>query len=345
MKQLVRPSRLQPGDTVATVSLSAGLAGTPQLRWRYEQGKRRLQEVFGLRVVEMPHTLAPQDHVAAHPEARAADLMQAFADPQIKAVFSCIGGSDSIRLMPYIDYDVIAANPKIFCGYSDTTVNHLMCYKAGLASFYGPAVLTDFAENVAMSRYTVRAVRQSLFETAPVGNVPVAGAVIAPRSNWDEANKKLQRCYEPNAPYLLLQGRGTVRGRLIGGCFEVLSNLRGTELFPPAEDFDGAILFLETSEVHAPVWMIEDGLRALGAMGILQRLSGILWGRPQGGVLFEEYAAAIPAVLAEFGCTELPVLYNASFGHNEPKMILPYGALAEIDSEKCRFALLESGVV
>lgn len=62
-------------------------------------------------------------------------------------------------------------------------------------------------------------------------------------------------------------------------------------------------------------------------------------------MLFEEYAAAIPAVLAEFGCTELPVLYNASFGHNEPKMILPYGALAEIDSEKCRFAILESGVV
>lgn len=59
-----------------------------------------------------------------------------------------------IRLLPYIDFAVIRRHPKIFMGYSDTTVNHLMCWKAGLSSFYGPAVLSDFAENLRLPAYT-----------------------------------------------------------------------------------------------------------------------------------------------------------------------------------------------
>lgn len=80
--------------------------------------------------------------------------MAAFKDPSIKAIICCIGGNDSIRMLPYVDFDVIKANPKIFTGYSDNTVGHLMCLKAGLSSFYGVSVLNDFAENIAMSGYT-----------------------------------------------------------------------------------------------------------------------------------------------------------------------------------------------
>ena len=109
---LKKPNVLKKGDTVCTVSSSWGGAGDESLRFRYEIGKSRLEEM-GLNVVEMPHTLAGSQFVYENPQARAADLNAAFADPNIKAIFSCIGGSDSVRMLPYLDWDVIKANPKI----------------------------------------------------------------------------------------------------------------------------------------------------------------------------------------------------------------------------------------
>ncbi len=58
MLSLKKPQRLRAGDRVATVSLSWGGAGDAEILWRYREGKERLEEVFGLEVVEMPHTLA-----------------------------------------------------------------------------------------------------------------------------------------------------------------------------------------------------------------------------------------------------------------------------------------------
>ncbi len=144
---LTKPKMLQPGDKVATVSLSWGGAGEPSIRWRYDLGVKRLKEVFGLEVVAMPNSLKGSDFAYENPQARAEDLMAAFRDPSIKGIISNIGGSESIRLLPYIDFNVIRENPKIFMGYSDATISHLFCLKAGLSTFYGPAILTEFAEN------------------------------------------------------------------------------------------------------------------------------------------------------------------------------------------------------
>ena len=139
MLDLIKPRRLNAGDKVATVSPSWGGAGDKDLIWRYEQGKKRLEDVFGLQVVEMENTLKGTDYLYNHPEKRAEDLMEAFSDKSIKGIFACIGGSESIRLLPYIDFDLIKNNPKIFMGYSDSTIIHYMCLKAGISSIYGPA--------------------------------------------------------------------------------------------------------------------------------------------------------------------------------------------------------------
>ena len=111
MKKMIKPPVLKPGDKVATVSLSWGGAGDPEILWRYEQGKKQLEETFGFEVVEMANTLKGTEYVYNHPEARAADLMAAFLDPEIKGIFTCIGGIESIRTLPYIDFDVIKNNP------------------------------------------------------------------------------------------------------------------------------------------------------------------------------------------------------------------------------------------
>ena len=111
MLKLVKPQRLSKGDKVATVSLSWGGAGDEDLLWRYNLGKKRLEEQFGLEVVEMPNTLKGSDYLYEHPEKRAEDLLAAFSDSSIKAIFSCIGGDESVRMLPYIDFDIIKNNP------------------------------------------------------------------------------------------------------------------------------------------------------------------------------------------------------------------------------------------
>lgn len=132
-------------------------------------GVQQLQEEFGLQVVEMPNTLKPADWLRRNPKARADDLMQAFADSSIKGIFDTIGGEDSIRLLPHVDLNVIQVNPKVFMGYSDTTISHLMCYQAGLVSFYDPSIITEFAENGGMFPYMVRSLRKTIFSSTVIG--------------------------------------------------------------------------------------------------------------------------------------------------------------------------------
>jgi muramoyltetrapeptide carboxypeptidase LdcA involved in peptidoglycan recycling len=344
MLNLIKPPKLNRGDTIAAVSLSWGGAGDKDIIWRYEQGKQRLQEIFGLEVVEMPNTLKGSEFVYNHPEKRAEDLMNAFSDTSIKAVIACTGGNDSIRMLPYIDFDIIKNNPKIFSGYSDSTITHLMCLKAGLSSFYGPSILNDFAENKEMSKYTIDWINKIWFNNDIIGSIPVSDNWTGQFLEWDICNKDISREFQSNHGYEIIQGEGISYGRLIGGCIEVLEIAKGTLLFPDLVDFNEAILFFETAEVNTPEWLFEDILRNYGAMGIYNRINGIIFGKPCNEVFYEEYKATIKKILAEYGKPNMPVMYNASFGHNEPKFTVPYGAKAEINCTEKTFSILEPAV-
>lgn len=346
---MIKPPKLHPGDKIATITLSWG--GPGQLPHRYEAGKQQLQDEFGVTVVEMPHTLAPADWVQHNPRARADDLLQAFADPSIKGIISTIGGDDSIRILPYLDLGVIRANPKVFMGYSDTTVTHLACFKAGLVSFYGPAILAGFAENGGLFPYMVDSVRRTLFSSAPIGTIePNAAGWTVETLNWAvPENQQRRRALQPNEGWQWLQGQGVRRGPLLGGCLEVLEWLRGTEFWPPPEAWQDAILFLETSEDAPPPSALGYALRSYAAMGILSQLSAILLGRPGGEVPprdFADYDKILHEVVTEEqGLSDLPLVTHMDFGHTDPMFVLPYGMQAEIDCRSQRFAILENAVV
>lgn len=341
---LKKPKMLKAGDKVATISLSWGGAGEPDLRWRYEQGIDRLRNVFGLEVVAMPNSLKGGDYLYENPQARAEDLMNAFKDPTIKGIFSNIGGSESIRLLPYIDFDVIRDNPKVFIGYSDSTVTHLFCHKAGISSFYGPAILMDFAENVEMHEYTVEALKKALFTASAIGEVKPATEWTSERLEWIIENKDKKRKMNTNKGYELLQGSGIAQGRLIGGCIEVLEFAKGTSLWPAKEYWKDSILFFETSEELPTPGNVEYWLRNYGTQGILQQAKGIIFGKPQNEKYYEEYKESIRVIMKELSLENLPVLYNLNFGHTEPKFVLPYGAMAEINCENRTFSILDNGV-
>jgi muramoyltetrapeptide carboxypeptidase LdcA involved in peptidoglycan recycling len=345
---MIKPPRLHSGDKVATVSLSWG--GPGAFPHRYEAGKKQLQDEFGLVVVEMPHTLSQAGWLQRNPQARADDWMAAFSDPTIKGILSTIGGDDSIRLLPYLDLDIIRSNPKVFMGFSDTTISHLACFKAGLVTFYGPSILAGFAENAGMFPYMVESVRKTLFSSEPAG-------VIAPNPNgwtveelkWaDPANQTRRRKLNASTGWHFLQGHAVHQGHLLGGCFEVLDWLRGTDFWPAMEEWQDAILFLDTSEDAPSPDMVKYGLRTYAALGILPRLSGILFGRPGGQVppeKFVEYDQVLLEVVAqEAGLTDLPIISGMDFGHTDPMFVLPYGVQAEIDCDRQRFAIVENAV-
>lgn len=277
---LIKPKKLQPGDKVATVSPSWGGAGDPDICWRYEQGVERLERVFGLQVVPMPNSLKGPDYLYKHPEARAEDLMTAFRSPDIKAIFANIGGEDSIRLLPFIDFDVIRNNPKIFMGYSDTTIPHLFCLKAGISSFYGPSILVDFAENIEMHPYTVDKIKRTLFSNAMIGDIEPAKEWTSDHVLWIEENKYRKRVMRPNSGYEVLQGSGIVQGRLIGGCIEVLEFAKGTDIWPEDQYWNESILFFETSEEKTEPTYIRYWLRNYAAQGILHKVKGMIFGKP-----------------------------------------------------------------
>ncbi|AUD64051.1 LD-carboxypeptidase [Tenericutes bacterium MO-XQ] len=335
MNKLIKPKKLNPGDTVAAVSLSWGGAGDPNITWRYDLAKKRLKELFDINLVEMPHTLKSPEFVYNHPKERAMDLMAAFKDPNVKAIFSTIGGDDSIRMLPYIDFDVIKNNPKIFIGYSDTTVTHFMCLKAGISSFYGPSLLAEFAENVTMHDYTLKHLEKSLFDTSIIGEIKPSSYWIDQHLRWDASNKDIKRHQAPNEGYELLQGKDIVRGRLIGGCIEVLEMIKGTTLWPSLNEWNDTILFLETSEEKPTPDYIEYWLRNYGAIGILDRIKGIVIGKPFEMKYYDEYKQSILKIVRdEYKLKDLPILYNLNFGHTAPMITIPYGAKATIDCEK-----------
>lgn len=331
------------GDKVAVVSLSWGGAGDPVIHERYLLAKKRLEEDFGLEVVAMPHALKGTEFVEAHPELRAKDLMDAFKDTSIKAVISAIGGNDTIRLIPFIDYDVIRENPKFFMGYSDTTVNHFMMLKAGVQSFYGPCILMEFAENVKMHDYTDTYLRKVMFSEEPMGEIMPAKQWTAEYLPWDktENNQTLRTMIEDTKGYEVIQGSGRVEGHLLGGCVEVLDWLRGTELWPDKELFKGAILFLETSEDQPSPDALLFMLRAIRATGVLDEIAGVFVAKPYDECHYEAYKDVFKRVFTtEMDRPDLPVLYNGNFGHTSPMHAMPYMQKARMDLDNRRFHIL-----
>ena len=164
--------------------------GDEKLIHKYYIAKQRLEQDFGLEVIVMPNALKGSQFVYEHPEARAKDLMEAFKDETIKGIFCAIGGDDTIRLLPYIDYEVIKNNPKIFMGYSDTTVN-LMMNKAGLISFYGPSVMCEFGEYVEMFDYTKKAVEDILFNRCDNYEIKSSEVWSSDFVSWKEENMNM----------------------------------------------------------------------------------------------------------------------------------------------------------
>lgn len=357
MKQLIKPKALQKGDTIAVVSLSWGGAG--QFLDYYHCAKKQFETAFDVKLIEMSHTLSDPRVLSEHPEYRLDDLMQAFLDPNVKAILTTIGGDDTIRLLSLMTDDhfqVIQSHPKIFMGMSDTTVNHFMCYKAGISSFYSPSLMFGYAEFGGIPDFIIQNTKKTLFSTQNIGNLPESSQYIIESFDWGMTDfSPRQRMLSPKWKYI--QGTHPVQGRLLGGCMEVLSMMNGSNIWPTGSDWDNAILFLETSEERQPPSQLKYFLRNLGSQGILNRIKGILFARPGGEfsekeVLeqekwlnqYSQFDEVLLQVAKEYNRMDLCIVTHMDFGHTVPQLILPMGMLTKIDPIRQRISFLERAV-
>lgn len=330
--------KLNPGDKIATISPCWGVAGEKNVIWRYEIGKRRLEEMR-LEVVAAPNLMKGEAYLQNNPKARAEDVLWAFENKDIKAIIANIGGNDSERVLPYLKADFIKNNPKIFIGYSDVMNLHLFCYKAGLSTFYGPNLLPILAETPNFHPYSRYWFEKVLFHSSPIGQIKPAETFSCDENNYTDKN--YVKTYHNETGYLLIQGRGKVQGRLLGG-HTGIKNFTGLE----ADDFAGKILFLEDIPEFFTPKHLTDFTDWLGSIGALQKLKGMLIGKLGEYKPFDEHRSALLEIVNDkYGLTNLPIMANMNFGHTSPIFILPYGALAEIDCEKKSFSIIESGVL
>lgn len=324
-----RPKPLGPGSRVVALSLSGGFV--TEVPHRYAAGVRQAAETLGWNIIAAPNAFRGPEFLYQNPQARADDLHWALQNPEIDGLVSIIGGDDSIRLLPYLNPELIRAHPKAFLGYSDSTVTLMQFLRAGVMAYHGPAVLTDLAENGGIHPFTRRGLEQA-FGTEPYDLSPAPEWTQA-RQVWDEASQPIRREFQPGDGWVWLQ-EGSGEGHLLGGCIEILDMLSGTPGELPPELWHGAVMALETSNDVPPPSQVGYWLRNWAAKGVLARLSGLLLARPRDYTpeMTEQLYVWVRRVLKEAGREDLPVVANVDFGHTSPQITLPLGARVRLDS-------------
>jgi muramoyltetrapeptide carboxypeptidase LdcA involved in peptidoglycan recycling len=336
-----QPSSLKPKDKVAIVSPSSGM---PFLfPWVYEQGLDRLKQVFQLDPIEFPTALKSPEYLSQNPKARAEDINRAFADPSVKGIIATVGGNDQIRILPYLDKKVISENPKVFMGYSDCTNLHLFLWNLGIISYYGGAIMTQFAMGGGMHEYTINSIKKAVFDP-PIGQVYAASEYSDADLDWaDQQNLSKKRPSYASEGWVWHNAHnGVIKGKLWGGCLEILSfHLSVRKYLPEFEKLEGTILFIETSEEMPAQEFVYCFIAALAEIELLQKFQAILMAYPKAQFCDKEppegrklfiinQQNAVKNALKDYNI-DLPVIFNMNFGHTDPQMIIPNGGKVKIN--------------
>lgn len=308
---IVFPRKLRHGDTVRVVAPARSRA------FVLEHDHTALIDA---RFATLGLTLTFGEHVddrdafdSSSIASRVADLHAAFADPDVSAILTVIGGFNSNELLPHLDWDLIGANPKILCGYSDiTALQHAILTRTGLVTYSGPH-WSSFGMRDHFER-TLAWFTEALFDDTEIE--------VRPAATWtDDAwfADQADRTLLSNDGWWPLRV-GEASGRIVGGNLCTLNLLQGTPFFPSLDD---AVLFVEDDELSRPETFARDLtslLQVPGAAGI----GGLVVGR------FQQASAMTRALLEEIVSRQpvldgLPVVANVDFGHTSPRCTFPIG--------------------
>lgn len=307
---VVRPAALRAGATLAVVSP----ASTPKAEL-VRKGIERL-EAMGYKVSVGEHALDRGTlYYAGTLEERLKDLHEAFANPDVDGIICARGGWGSAELLPYLNADLIRANPKAFIGYSDHTSLHCWLQnEANLVTFYGPMVAADFARD---------------------GGVDLA--------SWSHATEGTPDWVLGVKDGLRVLRPGVAEGVLRGGCVSILAQSLGTPYAGRTED---SILFLEDIGTKPYQW--DRILLHLRYSGRLDSVRGIVFGDMAQCVAVEEMEFLERAILHSLRDFGGPIAIGLPSGHvNGANITLPLNVRVKLDAaneESPRVEFLETAV-
>ncbi|MBW4497234.1 MAG: LD-carboxypeptidase [Oscillatoria princeps RMCB-10] len=306
---ILKPPRLRVGDTVGLVNPASFL--DPE---DVDIARKELAQL-GLNVKLAAHVRDRYGYLGGRDTDRAADINSMFADSSVRALIAMRGGWGSSRILQKLDYDLIRRQPKIIMGYSDITALVLAIYaRSGVVTFHGPVGTSDW------NRFTLDWVKRILF----------SGEAVTLRNPWYDLNYRVETLTA-----------GLARGRLVGGNLSVLSGMVGSPYLP---EWQGTILFVE--EIGEEVYRIDRMLTQLKLAGILDRISGFIFGQckdcdpeePDKSLSFRQMLSEHIKPL------RIPAWYGSMIGHMRDKFTVPVGAEVEIDALRGTVKLLEPAV-
>jgi muramoyltetrapeptide carboxypeptidase len=302
----VKAPPLPDGGTIGVAAASSPFENRSEI----DRGVRWYEE-RGYRVKLAPHVYARDDFVAGDAAARAADVTALFADDEVDVVQMLRGGYGASQVVPLLDYDVIAASPKPFVGYSDVTALHVAIrQRTGLVTFYGLGLTGMGAPK--REEWDKERFLRAMTATEALGAVPA----------------------RPDDPYIGRLGSGRATAPLVGGCLWLLRETLGT---PWEIGLDGAILFFE--DVHAPPWVVDGMLTQLRNAGKLEQIKGIAIGE----MFKSEHSDQLDPWLRSRSMEDVfehhleplgvPILHNLPLGHGKHLVTTPLGVTATIDAD------------
>lgn len=305
---IIKPKSLPRGSTIAVISPAGA---TPDAN-AFTQGVALL-EAAGYRVKLMPNAQNKRMYLAGTDAERLADLHAAFADPDVDGILCARGGYGCMRLLPYLDFERVRQNPKVFIGFSDITALLVPFYqRTGLVGFYGPMLTSNLVHQEPFSQ-------AELFKLV---SRPAKTPLLI-------ANQDQYQAYLP----------GVAEGRLIGGNLSLLSALCGTPFQPETR---GHILFIE--DWKEKYYSLDRQFQQLKMAGVFERITGLLL------CDFSDIEPEPEMNLSDFlkeltGFLGVPVGYGFSVGHGEQTATLPIGCQARFDAENGMLTLLESPII
>lgn len=302
------PQPLRRNDLIAVVSGSAPEAAA-EPEW-LRRGVDCLRS-RGYQVIFGQHLCGTRGYLSGSEQELADDIMRFVEDDRVKAIAFAGGGTNANRILRHLNFDRIAARPKIFFGLSNpSTILNAIYARARVVTFHGPAVIWNLGHPNGASDYTLTHLWPML-ERAP-------GAFsFAPTDGW--------RWVRP----------GAAKGTLVGGNLISVQCLIGTPYEP---DWSGAIFFWE--DVGKPTNRIDLMLTHFRDAGVFDKIAGMVVGElvncdpPKGGQALDEMLAEVT-----HGYT-FPILYNVKLGHTDDKITLPIGRWGSLSAENNCFSLL-----
>ena len=300
------PERLKKGDTIGLIAPSSPVEKDDL---EIINQSILLLESEGFNIKFAPNALNNELGYGAKAKTKAEDINMLFQDEDVKAIFCISGGFNSNTTFEYLDYDRIKYQPKIICGFSDSTsLLNVIYQRTGLVTFHGPTfkALTSW-----QTSYGYEEVMKRLVE----------GALSLGKAD-DE--------------YVTVQ-EGKAQGILVGGNLSLVNEMVAGNY---AIDFTDKILFLEELFLETPPALVSNYFYHMRQNGIFDKIKGIWLGNYDGSISIEQIL--LDSLEGEY---HFPIIKSNNFGHIDKKTVIPIGTMAKIDTNKdVKIELLEDCV-